>query len=124
MEKNQGQTSETIISVTVREPLLGFQQGYALLDAIRPMNQGNKIYPLAIQDYQLTFKRFVKKDRVKRVLRDVRFKTDYEGYGDVRGEVVLYPTNVIADAVLAASRESPSQQPRQLQLRQGPHGPS
>ena len=98
VEKNNGQTTENVISVTVREPLLGFQQGYALLDAIRPMNQGNKIYPLAIQDYQLTFKRFVKKDRVKRVLRDVRFKTDYEGYGDVRGEVVLYPTNVIADA--------------------------
>ena len=63
-------------TVTVREPLLGFQQGYALLDAMRPMNQGNMKYPLAIQDYALTFKKAP--EDWKRVIRDDRLTTSYK----------------------------------------------
>ena len=99
-EKAGGNHKETIVSVTVHEPLLGFQQGYALLDAIRPMNQGNKIYPLAIQDYQLTVKRYGTEERVKRMFRDPRFVTDYEGNMANRqfGGIVMYPTNNFDDA--------------------------
>lgn len=68
---------EITTTITIMEPLLGFQQGYARLDAVRPMNQGNNIYPLAIQDYSLHFDRYPKKDRYKRILRDNRQPTDY-----------------------------------------------
>jgi len=35
------------------EPLLSFQSGWAILDAIRPFNQQNMYFPLAIQDYNI-----------------------------------------------------------------------
>jgi len=41
------------LQVTNFEPLLSFQSGWALLDAKRPFNQQNMMYPLAIQDYSM-----------------------------------------------------------------------
>lgn len=70
------------LKISVSEPLLGFQQGYAKLDAVRPMNQGNYVYPLAIQDYSLSFNRYTGTDRLKRMLRDPRKPTEYT-YGSL-----------------------------------------
>ena len=41
------------VTVRLYEPLLGFQSGWDRLGAIRPFNQQNSKYPLAIQDYNL-----------------------------------------------------------------------
>ena len=66
-----------ILKINIQEPLLGFQQGYALLDAKRPMNQQGMVYPLAIQDYSLTFTRFSGSDRWKRMIRNTNMFSDY-----------------------------------------------
>ena len=71
-------TEDNYITYTIMEPLLGFQQGYSRIGAIRPMNQGNDIYPLAIQDYSLRFNRYDKTERYKRIIRDVRQVTEYK----------------------------------------------
>ena len=46
------------LQVTNFEPLLSFQSGWALLDAKRPFNQQNMMYPLAIQDYSMRFEEY------------------------------------------------------------------
>ena len=75
------------------EPLLGFQQGYSRIGAVRPMNQGNDIYPLAIQDYSLRFSRYDKAERYKRIIRDVRQVTEYKsGTSDAEG-IRITPAN-------------------------------
>ena len=53
------------------EPLLGFQSGWAMLEALRPFDQQNSRFPLAIQDYNLDIQTVTtRKSLVKRVLRD------------------------------------------------------
>ena len=48
------------------EPVLSFQSGWALLDAKRPMNQQNMVYPLAIQDYSMRFEEYSSALRTQR----------------------------------------------------------
>ena len=56
---------------TMFEPLLGFQSGWSMLKAIRPFDQQNSGFPLAIQDYTLSVDRVTdRKSIVKRIFRD------------------------------------------------------
>ena len=48
------------------EPILSFQSGWALLDAKRPFNQQNMMYPLAIQDYSMRFEEYSSDVRIQR----------------------------------------------------------
>ena len=68
----QGQVK--LVTLRLYEPLLGFQSGWDRLGAIRPFNQQNSKYPLAIQDYdlQVTLKSERKEDEVYESLRDYR----------------------------------------------------
>ena len=73
MVRRVGGSRRMTLNFSLFEPLLGFQSGWALLDAARPFNQQNMKFPLAIQDYQIdVFKVSQRKDVVKRILRDKR----------------------------------------------------
>ena len=55
-----------LLHFTSFEPVLSFQSGWALLDAKRPFNQQNMMYPLAIQDYSMRFEEYSSDVRIQR----------------------------------------------------------
>ena len=56
------------------EPLLSFQSGWAILDAIRPFNQQNMFFPLAIQDYSIQMFPFQDAKEPGRYFRNVFYR--------------------------------------------------
>ena len=65
------------------EPLLSFQSGWALLDAIRPFNQQNMFFPLAIQDYTIQTTSFPDADEPGRFLENARNIDYIDDFRDV-----------------------------------------
>ena len=67
--------SETVKTINIQsfEPLLSFQSGWAILDAIRPFNQQNMFFPLAIQDYRIQMFPFQDAKEPGRYLQNGRF---------------------------------------------------
>jgi len=69
------------LTVQSFEPLLSFQSGWAILDAIRPFNQQNMYFPLAIQDYSIQMTPFADANAPGRFLKNKRiisFKDDIQ----------------------------------------------
>ena len=87
-------------TVTVRlyEPLLGFQSGWDRLGAIRPFNQQNSKYPLAIQDYdlQVALKSERQEDEVYEMLRDYRSTNTDDAFPDLKTNVETNGTKMHA----------------------------
>ena len=76
---------EFYLDVTSFEPVLSFQSGWALLDAIRPFNQQNMMYPLAIQDYSMRFEEYPTDRKLQRsynLKHNRQFGNDFET-GDI-----------------------------------------
>ena len=72
------------------EPLLGFQSGYALLNASRPFNQQKMMYPLAIQDYTINVDSEIATDKlVKRLIRDRRMAHTDEMHEGIQESVAM-----------------------------------
>ena len=85
------------VSVTFYEPLLGFQSGWERLKAIRPFDQQNAKYPLAIQDYNLQVTEKPNTVELYEMLRDYRTSATDDIKGDTKS-VGFYPMKYSAPA--------------------------
>ena len=80
------------------EPLLSFQSGWALLDAIRPFNQQNMLYPLAIQDYSMRFEEYetdIKLQRSYYLKHNRSFGDDFDIETAVFVDLDLLQNNIV-----------------------------
>ena len=90
------QYDQRIMNVQSFEPLLSFQSGWAILDAIRPFNQQNMFFPLAIQDYSIQMTPFSDAKQPGRYLNSLRSHDyrddiqDLHSFQATTGKVTLF----------------------------------